>query len=147
MSSNAVSSQGTKFYYWVPDSSSAGGAWSKLSEITAINLGGRSKETSDVTPLDSEDGYREFLGGFKDGGTCELSMNFTAATFAIVNAQFESREKFQYKIVAPDTANTGLEFDGIVTDSPIGFAVGEQIKADVTIKISGKITPTTGAVA
>jgi predicted secreted protein len=144
--SNALSTQGTKFYYWVPNSSSAGGAWSQLAEVTGINLGGRTKETIDVTTLDTTGGYREFIGGFRDGGTCELAMNFTAATFAIVNAQFESNAKYQYKIVAPDTVFTGMEFDGIVTDSPVGFAVGEQIKADVTIKVSGQITMTTGAV-
>lgn len=144
--SNAVSSQGTKFYYWVENSSSAGGVWTPLAEVTGIDGPSRSKETVDVTSLDSTNGYREFIAGFRDGGTVSLSMNFTAATFAIANTQFESDANFQYKIVLPDSVNTGIEFEGLLTDSPIGVEVGAQVKADITIKVSGAITLTTGPV-
>ena len=36
--------------------------------LTSIGGVEVSSETSDVTSLDNADGYKEFLGGFKDGG-------------------------------------------------------------------------------
>ena len=41
-----------------------------LTEIGGIEL---SADTLDITTLDSEGGYREFVGGFKDAGEVSLS--------------------------------------------------------------------------
>ena len=35
-----------------------------------------SADMIDVTSLDSCNGYREFIGGFRDGGTITMRMNF-----------------------------------------------------------------------
>lgn len=44
--------------------------------LTDATVGGTEVSFIDVTSHDSEDGFREFVGGLKDGGTLELAGNF-----------------------------------------------------------------------
>ena len=132
MASNAVAAVGTKFYRW------DGTEWDALAEVTGIEGPNRTRETIDVTNLDSDDGYREFIGSFRDGGTVTLSMNFTRTTFALMDTDFESDAPGNYKIVLPDSDETSLEFEGLVTETPLTINVGDKISANVTIKVSGK---------
>ena len=43
-----------------------------VGSLTSIGGIEASAETVDVTALDNADGYKEFLGGFKDGGEVPL---------------------------------------------------------------------------
>jgi hypothetical protein len=58
MASNAISGVGTKFYRW------NSGTWQALAEVNSI-----SGPSMTSTSLDSIGGYREFIAGFRDGGT------------------------------------------------------------------------------
>ena len=45
----------------------------------------------------------------------------------------------------PDTANTSLEFEGLITEMPIeSVVVDDKISNTVTIKISGSVTLNSG---
>jgi predicted secreted protein len=125
---------GTKLYRW--NSSSQ---WEALAEVNSISGPGMSRETIEVTSLDSEDGYREYIGGLREGGTIQLSMNFTRANYNLMKADFESDELQNYKIVIPDTDETTLEFEGFVMELPANFEPGDKITMDVQIQISGKV--------
>ena len=56
-----------------------------------------------------------------------------------MNADFEDDEKQVYKIILPDDKNTTFEFQGLVTELPLGAEIGDKVSADCTIKISGKV--------
>lgn len=143
--SNAFSSVGVQFRRWDADATSAAGAWVKLAEITGIDGPGKTKETIDVTNLDSTDGYREFISSFKDGGTVSLEMNFTSDTYDIMDEDFEADAANNYEIVFPDTGSTSFEFSAFVTELSISAAVGSQVTSSVSMKITGKITKNSGS--
>ena len=136
MASNAIASQGVKFYRW---KSTAPTGWVAIAEITGVDGPSKTRETIEVTALDSVDGYREYIPSLREGGSVSLSMNYTRDTYDIMNGDFESDEKQNYLIAIPDTDNTMMEFEGLVTEIPFTAAVGDKISANTTVKVSGKV--------
>lgn len=133
--SNAIAALGIVFSRW----DATGSKWDPISEISGIGGPGKSRETIEVTHFGSEDSYKEYIGGLRDGGTVPLTMNFTRATYEVLNADFESDDKQVYKIELPDTAKTTFEFQGLVTELPLGAEIGDKVTADCTIQVSGKV--------
>ena len=137
--SNAIAGVGTKFRRW------NGSNWVDLAEINSITGPGKSRDTIDVTSLDSIGGYREFIGGFRDGGTVSLPMNFTRSTYELMNTDFESADLQNYEILLPDVEGTSFEFEGLVTELGLAIPTDDKITADVTIKVSGQIILNSGS--
>lgn len=141
MSSLGVSGVGTEFRYW--DTTEE--AWTKLAEVTSITGPSKSRESIDVTSLDTTGGYREFIGSFRDGGTVTLAMVFRRDTYEVMNDHFESSDNQNYEIVLPDAENTTLEFEGLVQELPLTISPDDKISVDVTIKVSGQPTLNSGS--
>ena len=137
--SNAKAGVGTEFRRW------SGSDWSAIAEINSITGPGMSRDTIDVTSLDSTGGYREFITGFRNPGTVSLSMNFTRDTFDTMKTDFENDTAQNYEIVLPDDENTTLEFEGLVTELPLSIPPDDKITSDVTIQISGEVTVNSGS--
>lgn len=137
--SKAVAGVGTRFRRW------SGSAWEDIAEINSITGPGMSRDTIDVTSLDSVGGYREFIAGFRNAGTVGLAMNFTRDTYDLMKADFEDDNLKNYEIVLSDRENTTLEFEGLVTELPLSIPADDKITADVTIQISGQVTVNSGA--
>jgi len=137
--SNAIAGVGTKFRRW------NGTAWEDIAEITSITGPSMSRDTIDVTSLDSVGGYREFIAGFRDAGTVTLSMNFTRDTYDLMKGDFESDDLKNYEIILPDDEETSLEFEGLVTELPLTIPTDDKVTADVTIKISGQVVVNSGS--
>jgi len=131
MSSNAIASMGTKLYRY------GSSAWAAIAEITGIEGPSKTRETIEVTTLDSVSGYREFIAGLRDGGTINISMNFWRTTFDTISDDFESDTVQNYAIVINDADRTTIEFEGLVIENPISVPVGDKISADVVIKVTG----------
>lgn len=110
-----------------------------LTSIGGIEI---TADTQDVTALDSEGGYREFLGTFKDGGEVPIEGFFNPDTTSGQTALQESLDSGlaeDYAINFPTTPAWGWKFKGVVT----GFKVGDvdvdgTINFGATIKVSGK---------
>lgn len=132
MSTQAISGIGTKFYQWVN-----AGYWLLISEINSIEGPSMSRETIDVTTLNSTGGYREFIPSLRTGGTVNLGMNFTRQTYDLFKGGFDSDIPRSYLIVLPDTNATKFEFNGLVMELPLGIQIDDKITADVTIQITG----------
>lgn len=137
--SNAISGVGTVFARW------DGSEWENLAEVSSISGPSMTRDFIDVTSLDSTGGYREFIAGFRDGGTVSLTMNFTAATYALMKADFESDVSVNYEIILPDDNNTSFEFSGLVTELPLEIPTDDKVTANVTIKVNGKVTVNNGS--
>lgn len=140
--SNAFSGVGTMFRRW--DAVGANG-WETIAEINNITGPGMTRDTIDVTSLDSTGGYREFIAGFRDGGTVVLAMNFTRATYDKMKLDFEDDAAQGYEIILPDAESTSLEFQGLVTELPLTIPTDDKVTADVTIKVSGAVTVNSGS--
>ena len=141
MASDAKAGVGTQFRRW----NATTGAWANIAEINTITGPSMTRDTIDVTSLDSTDGYREFIAGFRDAGTVVLSMNFTRDTYETMKDDFESDTLVNYEIVLPDDATTTLEFEGLVTELPLTTPPDDKITVDVTIKITGSVTLNSGS--
>jgi predicted secreted protein len=134
----AIAGVGTIFNRWDSSSGSAGG-WKKLAEIGSITGPGMSRDTIDTTTFDTEGGYRTFIAGFRNAGTMTLSMNFTQDTYLLLKEDFEDNDARAYQILLPDTEETVIEFDGLVTEIPLTIPTDDKVTVDVTIQISGPV--------
>jgi len=139
MASNAFAGVGTTFRRW------GGASWAAIAEVNSISGPSMSRDTIDVTSLDSTGGYREFIAGFRDAGTVQLTMNFTNATYDTMKTDFEDDAAQNYEIVLPD--NSSLEFIGLVTELPIEIPTDDKVTTTVTIKVSGQVTLNSGAMS
>jgi predicted secreted protein len=135
MASNAFSGVGTKI--WRNDPSAG---WEALAEVNSITGPSESRDTIDVTSLDSTGGYREFITGFKDAGELSFSMNMANAMYDKLRVDYNSDTAREYKIVLADTADSTFSFSGLVTAIPITVAPDDKVTVDVTIKITGQVT-------
>lgn len=129
-----ITGKGTIFNRW------SGSAWVPIANINSISGPSASRETVDITTLDSAEGYREFIGSLRDGGVVSLQMNFVQATYEQMKNDFESDTRQQYQIVLPDATNTSLSFYGLVTELPLDIPLDDKITCDVSIKVSGQTT-------
>jgi len=138
--SDAIAGVGAQFKR---ESDSESGVFSAIAEVSNIGGPELARDTIDVTSLDSTGGYREFIGGFRDGGEVSLSMNFTIDTYNQMKTDYESDDTHNYQVVLPDTGATTLEFAAFVTRLGLSVPTDNKISADVTIKITGQVTLTT----
>ncbi len=136
--SKATRALGTKF---LKGEQAIGG----LTSIGGIEI---TADTQDVTALDSEGGYREFIGIFKDGGEVPIEGFFNPATESgqvELQPSLDSGLAEDYTIEFPTTPKAEWAFKGVVT----GFKVGDvdvdgTINFGATIKVSGKPVLTIG---
>lgn len=108
-----------------------------LKSISGPNL---SSEQIDVTTLDSEGGYREFIGGFKDGGEVSLSGFFDPESQAGLQADFESQKATAFTIRFPEAMGYTWNFQAVVTSFQTGAELEDAISFEATLKVSGKPT-------
>lgn len=115
-----------------------------LKSISGVEI---SADTSDVTCLSSEDGYKEFLAGFKDGGdvACSGFMDGADEGQSEVYDLVQSGEVVACNIVFPAKIGKTWTFNAMVTKFSTGAQLEDAISFDVTLKVSGK--PTLGASA
>jgi len=120
-------------------------AGSPIAEVNSITGPGMTRDFIDVTSLDSTGGYREFIAGFRDGGTVVLNMNFTIDTWGLMKADFENDAPVAYSIDLPDSDGTTISFNGLVTECPITIPTDDKVTADVTIKVTGEVETDSGS--
>lgn len=106
-------------------------------EITADEI--------DVTTLDSDGGYREYIGGFKDAGEVSIEGYFDSENEGQLAMQTSLDDGLaeDYKITFPTTPQAEWNFKAVVT----GFKVGDvdvdgNITFGATLRVSGKPTLT-----
>lgn len=134
--SDAFAGVGTQFKRSTNGSSNPFVAIAEVNSISGPNM---SRDTIDVTSLDSTGGYREFIGGFRDAGEVSLEMNFTLNGYDQMKDDFESSATMFYQIVLPDTGNTTLQFEGLVTSLGTEVPMDDKVTCSVTIKVSGAV--------
>lgn len=110
----------------------------ELTEISGVDM---SADTIDVTTLDSPDGFREYIGGLKDGGEISISGFFypgdTNGQMAMYN-DFVAGTVNTYTIEFPAELNAKWEFSGIVTAYTTSAALEDPVTFEATIKVTGK---------
>ena len=119
-----------------------------IGSLTSISSPSMSQDTIDVTTLDSDGEYREFIGGFKDGGEVSASGYFDPQDEgqAAVYAALEASSVEDFTIEFPASMGASWNFKGVVTAFQTTAELEEAVGFEITIKVSGKptltITPT-----
>lgn len=116
-----------------------------VKSISGIEL---TADTIDTTTLDSDGGYKEFIGGFKDAGEVTISGNFEPSDITGQNAMyaaFESGNTIAFQILFPASLGASWSFNGVVTGFSTSAELEDLVSFEATIKVSGK--PTLGLTA
>jgi len=110
-----------------------------LSSIGGVEI---SADTTDVTSLDNTDGYKEYLGGFKDGGEVPLEgyLDGDDQGQDAMYAAMEDQEEHEFAIVFPSGIGKTWSFKGVVSKFATNAAVGDAVKYSASVKVSGKPT-------
>lgn len=110
-----------------------------LKSIGGIEI---SADTHDVTALNSEGGFREFLGGFKDGGevSCSGYLDGEDEGQTTVYELIQSGETAPCSIVFPAKIGKTWSFNAVVTKFATDVDLDDAVKFDMTLKVSGKPT-------
>ena len=133
MASNAFSGVGTEFKR---GDGASNEQFTAIAEVNSIGGPDMSRDTIDVTSLDSTGGYREFIAGFRDGGEVTLD------SYDDLKLDFESDDTVNYQIVLPDTNNTTFDFAALVSSLGAAVPMDDKVAATATFKISGQVTLT-----
>ena len=135
---SATRAQGTTLKY-----TPAEGQQLTVGKLTSVGEIAPEAEEVDVTTLDSEGGYREYIQGFRDSGEVELTGYHDAgdAGQKAMRTAFASGESGAFEVRFPD--GTGVTFSGFVKGHTIGSAeVDGAIGFGAVIRISGPVTVT-----
>lgn len=114
--------------------------------IKSISGPSISRETHDTTAMTSPGGWREFIGGLKDGGEVSFTANWLPRdeTQTDLAAEFdkdscESRGDWRIVVPAcPGEPEVFLEFKGILTGQNIDIPMDDLMSFEGTIKVSGR---------
>lgn len=113
----------------------------KIGGLTSIGGIEASADTVDVTALDSDGGYREYIAGFKDAGEVSLEGFLDDATDANQSelyTLFSNGNIVDCVITFPNGGK--WEFKGIVTGFGTSASVDDAITFTSTVKVSGAPT-------
>lgn len=108
-----------------------------LTSIGGVEI---SAETSDVTTLDNTTGYKEYVGGFKDGGEVSLE-GFLDGADAGQDAMYKAIDDqvaHKFSLVFPEAIGKTWSFNGLVTKFATSVALNDGIKFSASVKVSGK---------
>ena len=123
-----------------------GTAGTAIAEVTDISGPGMEADTIEMTSHDSTSGWKEFIGGLKDGGEIELEINYLPANATHKYAaggllyDLDAGTANSYALVFPDAATTMWTFSAIVTGFEVGAPIDDKLSAAVTFKVTGKPT-------
>lgn len=132
----AVKSLGTQLIY-DPD-----GEDTAIADLTSIGEIGIESDEIDITTLDSDSGYKEFIAGFKDAGEVSLagivkSEDNMEDMLALAEAQTVASWKIEF------SSGSTWEFDGFVKSWKEAESTVDGVRGFVgSIRISGAPTYT-----
>ena len=129
-----TSGVGTKFRRLV------GASYEDIAEITKITGPGMTRNTIDVTSLDSTQGFMEYIVGLIDAGDMKLDMIFRRDTYEVLEADFLAGTVRDYQMILPGPGKLSLSFQGIVTEIPLDVPKDDAITCACNIKITGPVT-------
>lgn len=117
-------------------------AMSKIGEVVELSPPNRSKDAVEATHFESEDAYREFISGLKDGGEISVTYNRVGddAGQESVDEAFDYDGKVYVFIDLPFAVPKRWTLRGIVTAREDEVPLDDKMQGSFTLKVSGKPT-------
>lgn len=117
------------------------GTYAYVAEVSSLTPPGWTRDTIDVTHLESPDKAKEYIAGMIDAGEASITINFVPSASDTLLAAFTA-ERDNFRILFPGGA-FALNFTGIVTAYEISDLVADdKMSATFTVKATGKPTLT-----
>jgi hypothetical protein len=114
------------------------GTYVKVAQVVAITPPGMTRDSVEITHLESANGYKEYIAGLKDGGEASITFNFVASATDTMVTAFEA-DTGKYQIKFPNGVR--MQFSGFFTAyNPPELAPGNVMQATATMKVTGKAT-------
>jgi predicted secreted protein len=116
------------------------GAYARIAEVKDISGPDITKQTEEVTNMDSDDGYAEHISvGIRDGGTVSFQVNLIEVntSHALMRAALEQDVPRQFQIIYP-SGTRALRFTGHVASFTANHPVKSPMTRDISIKITGR---------
>lgn len=131
--SNAAAGYGARFFI------KEGVTYVPVGEVVSITPPGWTRDTIEVTHLESPDKAKEYIGSLIDAGEATITINYVpAATDDLLDAF--TAEDGEFRVLFPG-GTIALNFFGVVTSYEIGDLVGDdKMSATFTVKATGKPT-------
>ena len=138
MTSSAIWSYGSTLQLGDGETSET---FTTIAEVKDINGPSFSKDSIDVTSLDSSSGFKEYIAGWKDAGEVTFDVNWlpSNATHDETTGLLESftdNDNHNFKMIFPSATFT-IDFTGHISGFNGSLPMAEQANASITIKISG----------
>ncbi|MGW4641806.1 phage tail tube protein [Sphaerisporangium sp. NPDC004334] len=112
-----------------------------FTSIAAVaNIGGpeMEREAYDATHHSSPNGWREFVGGLKDGGEVSLELRYDPRLHDVLVGDFDDDEPRDYRLIWPAITGAQWDFKAIMTGfSPEG-PHDDLLTAEITLKVTGQ---------
>lgn len=130
--SAATSGFGATFSYLSTDPST----YTALAEVLSITPPSINVETIETTHMASDDGFREYIAGLKDGGECTVNMNYVEASATLLQTLvLAGIETFKITLAGGST----MIFSGVPTAFALDdVVIDDKMAMSLTIKVSGK---------
>lgn len=114
------------------------GSYTKLAEVVAITPPGMTRDTVEVTHLESADEWKQYIAGLKDAGEASITLNFVPSATDSLLAAFNAKTG-KYQITFPNSIR--LQFSGFFTAyNPPELTPGGVMQATAKIKATGAVT-------
>lgn len=114
-----------------------------IAEVKSISGPKVSLSTVDVTHLNSDNKYREYIGGLLDSGEVTFDCNFYPGDSngqAYLYTDMEARTLQTFVLTLPTAMATTYTFTALVTGIDLDIPEDDKVGISVTLKISGKAT-------
>ena len=120
-------------------------SFTAVAEVLDISGPDMTRDSIQITNQDSDDGSREYLPGWRDGGTVSFDANWLPSNATQdgstgLLSHYEDDDNHNYQIVTPTAVGKTISFAGHVVGMPPSLPFQEQAKINFSIKLSGKPT-------
>lgn len=112
--------------------------WTEIEEVTNITPPPVERDMVEVTHMKSPGGWKEYIAGLKDGGECQLEMNFIPAgpgQQLLITMQTEDAPR-PCRITFPD--GTIWQFDAWSTGFEPEVPLDDKMVSTANFKITGE---------
>lgn len=119
-----------------------------VAEVLNISGPSLSRDTVDVTTMDSPDQWREFIAGLKDGGELTFDVVYDPVDPTIepgsgLLSEFDKASgaaATNWQLVFSDPAGTTWAFAAILTGAEPQESIDDKVMLSCTLKVTGKPT-------
>ena len=118
-------------------------ATNAIGGLTDVNVSGTEVNFVDVTTHDSSGGYKEFVGGLKDGGTLDLTGAYNIADTGQVYLRANPGTSAACVVTFSDTSTA--TFTAIVGGYSTSNPLDDKVEFTASLKITGAVTYAAGA--